>query len=408
MADTNSKLQGLLSNPLFNLGTGLLAASGPSREPVGFGQALASGMQFATQRQAEQMKLQMAREEMEAARSQRELEAQQRQAIKEFSGLLSPGQTPGPVVSATPAAINTPEGQSRAMGLLGQIYPEAFAQQAAARQFAAPAEAPRVSTSVNDFVMMNPDLTPGTPEFREQYKEFTQQQDPSGALTDQVQLQLLSLQLENARTERAQNEKTLAQEIAATRKDVNSDLSKLQEMAQLNERLQGTFLEAGMVNPDLRRDTASVIQGIQQTFGADTAEAKQRIADFDRFQKLTQDFVINSIDRFATSGSLTNNKFDALLSSNASLGTSPQANNLIFADNINAILDASEIEGIDIPNAQSLRDLAGNLKKGAQPQSVVPVDIETMPIGDLKNLDTTGLTPAQINRAIQRVREAGL
>jgi hypothetical protein len=151
-----------------------------------------------------------------------------------------------------------------------------------------------------------------------------------------------------------------------------------------------------------------VIQGIQQTFGADTAEAKQRIADFDRFQKLTQDFVINSIDRFATSGSLTNNKFDALLSSNASLGTSPQANNLIFADNINAILDASEIEGIDIPNAQSLRDLAGNLKKGAQPQSVVPVDIETMPIGDLKNLDTTGLTPAQINRAIQRVREAGL
>lgn len=393
---------------MFNIGTGLLASSGPSRDPIGFGQALAGGMQFASQRQAEQMKLQMAREEMEAARSQRELEAQQRQAIKEFSGLLSPGQTPGPVVSATPAAINTPEGQSRAMGLLGQIYPEAFAQQAAARQFAAPAEAPRVSTSVNDFVMMNPDLTPGTPEFREQYKEFTQQQDPSGALTDQVQLQLLSLQLENARTERAQNEKTLAQEIAATRKDVNSDLSKLQEMAQLNERLQGTFLEAGMVNPDLRRDTASVIQGIQQTFGADTAEAKQRIADFDRFQKLTQDFVINSIDRFATSGSLTNNKFDALLSSNASLGTSPQANNLIFADNINAILDASEIEGIDIPNAQSLRDLAGNLKKGAQPQSVVPVDIETMPIGDLKNLDTTGLTPAQINRAIQRVREAGL
>lgn len=396
-------ITGLLSDPLFNLGTGLLASSGPSMQPVGFGQALASGMQFATQRQAEQMKLQQARDEMESTKRRND-------AIAQFSGLLAPGQTPGPVVSATPPAISTPQGQSQAMGLLGQIYPEAFAQQAAARQFAAPekVEAPRVSTSVNDFMLMNPDLAPGSAEFKTEYKNFMSQQDPNGALTDQVQLQLLSLQLENERAKRAETEKTRTQEIAATRRDVNSDLSKLQEMAQLNQRLQGTFLEAGMVNPDLRRDAASVIQGIQQTFGADTSEAKQRLADFDRFQKLTQDFVINSIDRFASSGALTNAKFDALLSSNASLGASPQANNLIFADNIKAILDAAEIEGIDVPNAGPLRELADSLKMGAQPQSAAPVNIETMPIDDLMNLDTTGLTPAQINRAMQRVREAGL
>lgn len=399
MEKFGNHITGLLADPLFNLGTGLLASSGPSMQPVGFGQALAGGMQFATQRQAEQMKLQQARDEMEDAKRRRD-------AISEFSGLLAPGQTPGPVVSATPAAISTPQGQSRAMGLLGQIYPEAFAQQAAAQQFAPPAqvETPRVSTSVNDFMLMNPELAPGSPEFREGYKEFAQQQDPSGALTDQVQLQLLSLQLENERAQRAQNEQTRAQEVAGTRRAVNSDLSKLQEMADLNKRLQGTFLEAGMVNPDLRRDVESVKASIMGAFGGDTTKSAQAISDFDRFSKLTQDFVISSIDRFASSGALTNAKFDALLSSNASLGASPQANNLIFSDNINAILDAAEIEGIEVPNADSLRELATSLKLGAQPAA----DIETMPVEQLRDLDTAGLTPAQIQRAIQRIQEAGL
>jgi len=389
-------LQGLLSNPMFNIGTGLLAASGPSATPVGFGQALASGIQYGTQRQAEQMKLQMARDEMDAAQKRKA-------AIAEFSGLLTPGQTPGPVVSATPAAINTPEGQSRAMGLLGQINPEAFAQQAAARQFAAPAqaEAPRVSTSVNDFMLMNPDLAPGSPEFRSGYKEFMGQQDPSGALTDQVQLQLLSLQLENERTARAQEERTRTQEAAGTRKAVYSDLAKLEEMGQLNERLSGTFLAPGMVSPDMRRDIASVRTSVNELFGADTAESQKVISDFDRFSKLTQDFVIGSIDRLNGSGALTDTKFNALISSNASLGSSPQANNLIIADNINSILDGAAIEGIEVPNADRYRELAQRLKGG-------PVDIEVMPVEQLRNLDTSGLTPAQIQRAIQRVQEAGL
>lgn len=397
MADLNTQLQGLLSNPVFNIGTGLLAASGPSATPVGFGQALASGIQYGTQRQAEQMKLQMARDEMDAAQKRKA-------AIAEFSGLLAPGQTPGPVVSATPAAINTPEGQARAMGLLGQVYPEAFAQQAAARQFAAPAqaEAPRVSTSVNDFMLMNPDLAPGSPEFRAGYKEFVGQQDPSGALTDQVQLQLLSLQLENERAAREQEERTRTQEVAGTRKAIYSDLAKLEEMGQLNERLSGTFLAPGMVSPDMRRDIESVRTSVNQLFGADTAEAQKVISDFDRFRKLTQDFVIGSIDRLNGSGALTDTKFNALISSNASLGSSPQANNLIIADNINSILDGAAIEGIEVPNADRYRALAQRLKGGAV------VDIETMPIDQLRNLDTSGLTPAQVQRAIQRVQEAGI
>lgn len=391
-------LQGLLSNPVFNLGTGLLAASGPSTTPVGFGQALAGGMQFATQRQAEQVKL-------EQERAQMADDKRRRDAIAEFSGLLAPGQTPGPVVSATPAAISTPQGQSRAMGLLGQVYPEAFAQQFAQAQFAPPADtAPRVSTSVNDFMLMNPDLSPGSSEFRSAYRDFMKEQDPSGSMIDAVNLQLASLQLENERAKRALEEDTRAKELQGTRRAVVSDLSKLEEMAQLNQRLQGTFLEAGMVNPDLRRDAESVKASISGFFGNDTTKSRQAIADFDRFSKLTQDFVISSIDRFQSSGALTNAKFDALLSSNASLGASPVANNLIFADNINSILDAAEIDGIEVAGAERLRALASQLKSGAEPSG--QVDIETMPIEQLMNLDTSGLTPAQISRAIERIQGA--
>ncbi|MDE2471354.1 MAG: hypothetical protein KGL35_22135, partial [Bradyrhizobium sp.] len=49
------------SNPLFQLGTGIMAASGPSPVPVGFGQALGGGMTYANQMAMKQAQMQMVR-----------------------------------------------------------------------------------------------------------------------------------------------------------------------------------------------------------------------------------------------------------------------------------------------------------------------------------------------------------
>ena len=61
LSDLSTALGALPSNPLFQLGTGIMAASGPSPVPVGFGQALGGGMTYANQMAMKQAQMQMVR-----------------------------------------------------------------------------------------------------------------------------------------------------------------------------------------------------------------------------------------------------------------------------------------------------------------------------------------------------------
>ena len=61
LSDLSTALGALPSNPLFQLGTGIMAASGPSPVPVGFGQALGGGMTYANQLAMKQAQMQMVR-----------------------------------------------------------------------------------------------------------------------------------------------------------------------------------------------------------------------------------------------------------------------------------------------------------------------------------------------------------
>lgn len=92
-------LSGGLESPLFNLGVGLLAASGPSTTPVSMGQALAQGAQFAQTGQQQALKNQ-------AFRAQLGEQARQRQNAQQFRGLL--------------ADSDLPDNQKQALGLLAE------------------------------------------------------------------------------------------------------------------------------------------------------------------------------------------------------------------------------------------------------------------------------------------------
>lgn len=61
LADLSTTLAALPNNPLFQLGTGIMAASGPSPTPVGFGQALGGGMTYANQLAMKQAQMDMMR-----------------------------------------------------------------------------------------------------------------------------------------------------------------------------------------------------------------------------------------------------------------------------------------------------------------------------------------------------------
>lgn len=307
---------------------------------------------------------------MELARQKLEDEQSRAKALKDMQALMQPGTTPGPVSAPTPAPYTTPQGQQQMMGLLGQIAPEAMAQGLLAQQFQK-TEPPRVSTDYNTFKELYPELQEGTPAFREEFLKFSAESDPTGALMDQAQLALLTQELTAARETRAEKEKTSAQERSSTVRHVIQDVSKLKEMADLNNRLEGTALETGLPMPDLRRAWAGGIQALQAITGGDTSKAEALKADFDRFNKLSTDFVVGSLDRLAGTGAITDTKFQALMSSNASLSASPGANNLIIADNMEALLDGAEIEGIDIKDAAELRKTIARLR-GTRSSAALP------------------------------------
>lgn len=63
--DWNQYLNNLSTNPMFNMGMGMLQASGPSMQPVGFGQSLASGMQTMQQARHQQQLAQMYQAQMQ-------------------------------------------------------------------------------------------------------------------------------------------------------------------------------------------------------------------------------------------------------------------------------------------------------------------------------------------------------
>jgi hypothetical protein len=357
--------QGLLSDPrLMDIGTGLLAQSGYSLTPVSLGQAMGGAMQFANQRDVERLKLQAAREEMEQ-------QQQKRAAMEKLQGLLVTPMSPGPVVAPVgPAPITTAEGQAQALGLLVQIAPDAVTQGLMAQMFAKPDES-RVSTDLNTFRALRPELA-GTPREHDEFINFLQSKNPQAGTEMLMQQAQLAMHLENlakVRQEREQKDETATQERQMTRRSIVTDLRTLEEMADLNQRLEGTVLQSGRPMPDLLRMGTGLAQTFQDLLGMDSSKALQLQSDFDSFKKYSTDFVVNSLDRLAGGGAITQGKFDALINANANLGASPQTNNQIIANNIEALLDGAEISGFDFDSAMvsKYRSLANKLKGSTAP-----------------------------------------
>ena len=111
-ARNNSGQQGLLGNalesPLFNLGIGLLSASGPATTPVSLGQALDQGVQFASQQRQLAARNRLMRSQLEDTSRRRAASQQLANVINEE--LAQEGGNPG---------------RSRALSALAQLDPAA-------------------------------------------------------------------------------------------------------------------------------------------------------------------------------------------------------------------------------------------------------------------------------------------
>jgi hypothetical protein len=405
MADFKTGLQGLLDTGMLgDIGAGLLANSGWNSTPATFGQAFGGAMQFANQRQVQRLELQAARQKMEQDKARQD-------AMAKLPGLFAQSMTAAPVQVPTGVpAFQTPQGQAEAMGLLSQIAPEAVSQGLLAQIFQKE-EAPRVSTDLNTFKALYPELQEGTPGFREGYLKFTAESDPTGALMDQAQLALLTQELAAARRENENERQTEAESFQTTRRTIRTDLRHLEEMAEINKRLEGTALETGLPLADLRRAWAGGMEALQSVLGNDTRKIAQIKEDFDTFNKYSTDFVVGSLDRLAGGGAITQGKFDALITSNANIGASPGTNNTIIANNIEALLDGADIGGYEIPasDVQKYRSLIQALRGGAPAEPNPPASSLLNPTGSApeSEQDEIDALNAQIQELERQIQAAG-
>jgi hypothetical protein len=408
--------QGLLTDPrIMDISTGLLSQSGYSATPITFGQAMGGAMQFANQREADRVGL-------ESARTTLAQQKQRQQAMTEIQGLLQPVNQPysrvtpgtGPlaqpqsqmgVQSVVPA--QTPEGQSKMLGLLSQVAPEAMTQGLLAQMFKQE-EPARVSTGLNTFKSFFPNTDITTPEGRQQYFEFQQASNPEAgieALTARAELEMLVENLEARRQERAASATTEDQERATTQRGIFTDLSHLAQMAEINDRLEGTILAPGRPMPDVLRALTGGAQGIQDLLGVDSSTAAQLAQDFDTFKKYSTDFVVGSLDRLKGGGAITDGKFEALVNSNANLGAAPGTNRLIIANNIEALLDGAEIAGFEVSpqQAEKYRGLIDRLKGGAAPAN--PQASELIPSATGAVMPNEAAIDAEIDRLMMEIQQ---
>ncbi len=353
MPPINEKLQGLLGNPTFNLGLGLLAASGPRRGPrISFGQGLAEAVQYANQQQSQYNQLQAQRQQLG-----------RNQVFKQIGALMTPQMSPGPVVGPVgPAPISTPQGQQQLVSLLGQVAPQQVANALMQRVFAQQQQ-PTLSRSVNDFMFFQQH-----PELREAFKDFqASNQDPEARL----RLQELQLSVESQLQDIADRNEDRTQQTAITQIAAIKDLEDLKKAGESNLNLVGTFLELGLPGRGVARTALGGVKAAQDAFGLDSSASSRVITDFDNFQKVASNITLNSLPRFTALGAINSSELEQVIQANAQIGASPETNALIIADAIKTIIRSSEATGVNISNPQEWIDYANELVERARQQTRV-------------------------------------
>ena len=195
----------------------------------------------------------------------------------------------------------------------------------------------------------------GYPLTPDGFKSYNADQgQPGGSAADalaaiQAQLAVDSRRDQIARDRRADEVASREEGIKHTqlRNTLSSGIQQTSDLAELTDKLEGTFLEAGMPASTWRRTGASLIAGAGAALGMDTRELEGNIANFDKLKKGLSDQLINLMST-GELGQGTNNKLQAFQNALATTETSPGAIMSIQAGIAQTLLDEADAQGIEI------------------------------------------------------------
>jgi hypothetical protein len=181
-----------------------------------------------------------------------------------------------------------------------------------------------------------------------------------------LQAQLMTLQAQQAQAALDKSERERVASENAAKHSTRGLLRNAKEMAEINDRLEGTLMQTGVPMTELRRGAAGAA-ALLEPFGFDMKKTQAAVEDFDRFNKLANQMVIDLLPKMAAAGTITDTKYDSLQSTLASTAVSPGANRLVLADIIDLGLESADTLGMSLEERQTLEDLGATLRASQQP-----------------------------------------
>lgn len=340
----NGLLSNVMGNPMFNMGVGLLSASGPSTTPVSTGQALGQGVQFAQNAQQTAMRNQL-------VRSRLEQDARRRAATQKLGGLLGGGEqgsTLGLLAEIAPQQV--------AQGLIGQMFPQERAETSLVRNMRAAGIDPK----------------------SEEGQGIVRQNLAGQGTNDQLDQMLKTMQIQNMQQERREAQTTRQRERADAKISVIGGVERLREVAQINDRLQGTLGETGLGANELRSLAAGPISALTSALGGDAQRARQVAADLGRFEQLTTNEAVSSLfGGEVSAGTITDAKLGTFLKTKPGSSQLPETNRRIIADMLQSKLDSAEKLGIAIPDRDAVKAEIERLRNATVPTPAPPPGPQT-------------------------------
>ena len=204
---------------------------------------------------------------------------------------------------------------------------------------------------------------PGTGAFQEQ---MLKQLDANA--DDDVLAQLVLSQqkekLNEQRHERELIERTEGEEKIGRRQAVRNDFGNAKRIIELQTDLANTFAAAGIPFGEAIREGAAGLNAIFGAIGFDVSKSTEIIAKRDELIKLFADGTLEAIDRFKGTGTITNQKFDALVAASPEIGKSALANARVLAARMQAAIDAAERKEEIIPNRAEITAWIAEMKRG--------------------------------------------
>lgn len=283
----------------------------------------------------------------------------------------------GPGGFDTVPAVQTPEGQQQVLQLLSRMSPEGAM---AAAESIMPGVSKRTTAAMNEMQWLG--MEPTIENFQRYHEMRGGPPDPLTTLIAAQQLEATRLANEQRAREAAEAAETKRVETAQREASLNATLRNVGDLAAGNEFLSNTILRTGW-GAEQRKTGVSFVEFVKRITGGDSSQEQLLLQTYGDFEKGTANLLNDLLPQLKGINANTDNRLAQIQKSLAAIGNEPGTNAKILSEVIYDVLDIATIGGFNVPQIETWRGLASNLRQFNLTGKQFQTRTVTAPNGDL-------------------------